>query len=244
MLSPRWLLCPLALIASLSCAGATPIALATLDYPPYSMTGSDAPGLGIAGDIVMRAFALADIKQESASYPWKRAQQLAQSGALICLYPLTRNAEREPLYRWVGVLVRDHHAVFSRAGKGARLASPEVLAGSRITVLAGSTAETKLKELGLRALPENTTESSARLLQREAVDYWMVHALVARYQQARVGDSFEERLALDETESYLGCSKAVPDDDIARLARAIQQVHDSGEARRITARYLDTVPKR
>ncbi|MEQ6292378.1 substrate-binding periplasmic protein [Vogesella sp. GCM10023246] len=232
---------PLALASLLLAAPALPaydLTIYTTDYPPLSMVSDGKQHSGIGYDLLQHAARVSGVSLDIRSnLPWKRAQQAAQNTVNTCAYPLTRAPEREALFRWVGLIHRGELGLFALND----VAAPTSLAAAtrlRIVVMLGTTAENRLKE---RKLPYSTTRTPADsllMLQDRAVDLWAVHDVVARYYAQQQHMAIRQVLPLARADSWLGCNRATTALPANKLATALEQLQQNGEARRIARHYL------
>ena len=210
----------------------------TTDYPPLSMVSDNHPSGGIGYDLLLHAARISGVSVDIRSnLPWKRAQQTAQNKANSCAFPLTRAPEREALFRWVGLLHRGELGLFALNDTPA----PSTLAGAnrlRIVAMLGTTAENRLKEHKLPYSTTRTPADSLLMLQDRAVDLWAVHDVVARYYSQQQHITIRQVLPLARADSWLGCNRATAPLPANKLAAALAQLQQNGEARRIVRHYL------
>lgn len=233
---------PLALVGLLLLAApavpASDLTIYTTDYPPLSIVTDGKQDSGIGYELLQHAARLSGVNLDIRSeLPWKRAQQAVQKTANTCVYPLTRAPEREALFRWVGLLHRGQLGLFALNDSPA----PRSLAAAtrlRIVVMLGTSAENRLKE---HQLPYSTTRAPAEsllMLQEHSVDLWAVHDIVARYYAAQQHMNIKQVLPLGSADSWLGCHRATTPLLANKLAAALAQLQQNGEAQRIARRYL------
>ncbi|MFC3531908.1 substrate-binding periplasmic protein [Vogesella facilis] len=233
---------PLALAGLLLLASpalpAADLTVYTTDYPPLSMLSDARQRSGIGYELLQQAARLSGVSLDiRTDLPWKRAQQAALKTANTCAYPLSRSPEREVLYRWVGLLHRGELGLFALNNAP----SPGDLAAAarlRIVVMLGTTAENRLKEHKLRYSTTRTPADSLLMLQDRAVDLWAVHDVVARYYAQQQHIDIKQVLPLARADSWLGCNRDSAPLPANKLADALAQLQQNGEARRIARRYL------
>lgn len=109
------------------------------DYAPY--TDSNAPGGGLAVEIVGRAFAAAAIPYTVSWRPWKRGYAEARMGMYDAAFPYAFSTERAQSFHFSAPLAQLEIQLFTRPGSTLNAANPASLAGKRIcTPLGWATA--------------------------------------------------------------------------------------------------------
>ncbi|WP_174873397.1 substrate-binding periplasmic protein [Vogesella oryzae] len=236
-MKPRTLACLLSLAAP--ALQAADLTIYTADYPPLSIVSENGRNSGIGYDLLQLAAKQSGVSLDIRSdLPWKRAQQTTQQTPDTCAYPLTRAPEREKLYLWLALLNRGELALFTLDnGDAPASVSLAAAARQRIVVMLGTTAENRLKEKKLSYSTTHTPGDSLQMLQDHAVDLWAVHDVVARYFAQQQHVTLRQVLPLAHADSWLGCSRSTNSAAANRLAAALQQLQQNGEARRIALRY-------
>ena len=95
----------ISLLVMLCCTGAgtgTAIKIVTEHFPPYQFVEDGKIVGGLSVEIVNELLDETGIEAEFFAYPWARAYRTALHGENILIFSITRNEEREPLFKWVG----------------------------------------------------------------------------------------------------------------------------------------------
>ena len=221
--------------ASLAAAKMPRLEIATEDLPPFSMMKHDKL-TGLSSDIVAVALKRAAIPYRISLFPWIRAYKMAITRPDLCLYSTVRTAEREPLFKWVGPLVRDKWVVFVPADSPIEIASIEALKRYRTASLPGDAMSLFLQENGI-PFDRSVTTESIRMLEGGRIDYWATTRLKGRYQANLEGIKLREALVLKDEDMYLACNKGVPDTVVAALNTAIAQMERDGTIARLSKPY-------
>lgn len=79
------------------------IKIVTEEYPPYNYT-DNGKITGLSTDVVKAVLKDVGMDVEITVYPWKRAYDMALNEPNVLIYSIGRNAQRENLFKWVGVI--------------------------------------------------------------------------------------------------------------------------------------------
>src|SRR5690554_2094628 len=97
------------------------VQLLTENFPPYNMEkqgknfGRDDSIEGIATDIIREMFHRADIEYSlTLRFPWERVYQQLLDKADVGVFVISRSAEREELFKWVGPIGPDDWVFLAR----------------------------------------------------------------------------------------------------------------------------------
>jgi polar amino acid transport system substrate-binding protein len=184
-----------------------------------------------------KAFEKSGIQYNISLFPWTRAYDMATNTANTCVYSTTRTDEREPLFKWVGPLVRNDWVLFGRADSpkltSLNDAKPYTVGGYQ-----GDALSIYLKSQGIKVDEANADHLNPQKLMAKRIDFWATGAALGPYLAAREGvTGLVPVLSFRETQMYLACNKAVPDDVIAKLNTAVKQLTDDGTLAAITKSY-------
>ncbi len=227
---------------SLAClpACAQQIRFVTAEIPPIT-TQKDGKPDGAALLILAELCKKMQVPFEVRFLPWSRAQLDTQEGKDFAIAPLARSAEREPLYKWVGPLISDQIVLMTKKAHKSALTT---LPGSKnlyVGFLRASPTGAILKEAGFTKLEEaNDEETSARMLEAERLDAWAVSRLLAPYTYRKLGfdpSELASGVQVRPNIMYLGFSRNVPDETIAKWQKALDELQASGKVAEILRQY-------
>jgi len=85
-------------------AFAEEIQIVTEDWPPFQIVEKGKVVGGFSVDIMRALLKETGVHAEIKSYPWARAYKMALTEKNILIFSITRNKERESLFKWVGSL--------------------------------------------------------------------------------------------------------------------------------------------
>ena len=84
-------------------AHARQITIAASDYAPYNFE-ENGRIKGMSAEVVKAALKMAGLKATLTLYPWPRAYRMALNTPKTLVFPISRLAEREDLFNWVGTI--------------------------------------------------------------------------------------------------------------------------------------------
>jgi len=234
------------LLAGTARAADTSLVLLTENFPPYNMAkngknfAQDENIHGIAVDIVREIFKRADISYSlTLRFPWERIYKLALENPGYGVFVMARLPEREALFKWVGPIGPDDWIMLARADSKIVLDSLEQARQYRIGAYKGDAiAETLAKE-GLKPIVVLRDQDNARKLVNGQIDLWATGDPAGRYLARQEGvNDLKTVLRFNSAELYLALNKDVPDDVVARLQAALDELRKEGAVDAIMARYL------
>ena len=234
------------LLAGTVRAAETSLVLLTENFPPYNMAkngknfAQDENIHGIAVDIVREIFKRADITYSlTLRFPWERIYKLALEKPGYGVFVMARLPEREKLFKWVGPIGPDDWVMLAKADSKIALGSLEQARQYRIGAYKGDAIAETLAKQGLKPIVVLRDQDNARKLVNGQIDLWATGDPAGRYLARQEGVSdLRTVLRFNSAELYLALNKDVPDDVVARLQAALDELRKEGAVDAIMARYL------
>jgi len=234
------------LLAGTVRAAETSLVLLTENFPPYNMAkngknfAQDENIHGIAVDIVREIFKRADITYSlTLRFPWERIYKLALEKPGYGVFVMARLPEREKLFKWVGPIGPDDWVMLAKADSKIALGSLEQARQYRIGAYKGDAIAETLAKQGLKPIVVLRDQDNARKLVNGQIDLWATGDPAGRYLARQEGVSdLRTVLRFNSAELYLALNKDVPDDVVARLQKALDELRKEGAVDAIMARYL------
>ena len=234
------------LLAGSARAAETSLVLLTENFPPYNMAkngknfAQDENIHGIAVDIVREIFKRADITYSlTLRFPWERIYKLALENPGYGVFVMARLPEREALFKWVGPIGPDDWIMLARADSKIVLDSLEQARQYRIGAYKGDAIAETLGKQGLNPIVVLRDQDNARKLVNGQIDLWATGDPAGRYLARQEGvNDLKTVLRFNSAELYLALNKDVPDDVVARLQKALDELRKEGAVDAIMARYL------
>lgn len=179
--------------------------------------------------------------------PQARALTESQSRDDLAFAGLTRNAEREAAYKWVGPLIADSIVLLTKRGKKAAPSSLDAAKDWAVGALRGGATIPALQKAGFTNIVElKDTETGARMLDAERIDGWASPKLSGGYVYSALGldpKTLETGPEVRRNDVFLGLPKAVSDATVAAWQKALDDMRASGRIDAITAQFA-AVPAR
>ncbi|WP_434559190.1 ABC transporter substrate-binding protein [Pseudomonas sp. Z5-35] len=222
------------------------LVLLTENFPPYNMAkngknfAQDENIHGIAVDIVREIFKRADITYSlTLRFPWERIYKLALENPGYGVFVMARLPEREKLFKWVGPIGPDDWIMLAKADSKIALDSLEQARQYRIGAYKGDAIAETLAKQGLKPIVVLRDQDNAKKLVNGQIDLWATGDPAGRYLARQEGvNDLKTVLRFNSAELYLALNKDVPDEVVARLQKALDELRKEGAVDAIMARYL------
>lgn len=195
---------------------------------------------GIAVDIVREMFKRAGINYSlTLRFPWERIYKLALEQPGYGVFVMARLPDREPLFKWVGPIGPDDWIMLARDDSKIALQSLEQARKYRIGAYKGDAIAETLAKQGLKPLVVLRDQDNARKLVGGQIDLWATGDPAGRYLARQEGvTGLKTVLRFHSAQLYLALNKEVPDETVARLQAALDQLREEGVVEEIMGRYL------
>jgi polar amino acid transport system substrate-binding protein len=223
-----------------------PIALLTENFPPYNMAddgknfATDEHVKGIAADLVREMFKRADIPYSlTLRFPWERIYKLGLEKPGYGVFVMARLPEREKAFKWVGPLGPDDWILLARADSPIKL---ETLAQARrykIGAYKGDAIEISLTEKGMNPVIALRDQDNASKLKAGEIDLWATGDPAGRYLARQLGiTDLKTVLRFNSASLFLALNKNTPDEVVAKLQMALDEMRSQGFVDEVMGRYL------
>ncbi|MGY2402179.1 substrate-binding periplasmic protein [Pseudomonas sp. SDO5271_S396] len=222
------------------------VVLLTENFPPYNMAkngknfAKDENIEGIAVDIVRETFKRAGVSYNlTLRFPWERIYKLALEKPGYGVFVMARLPDREALFKWVGPLGPDDWVLLAKADSKIQLADLEHARRYKIGAYKGDAIAETLEKQGLNPIVALRDQDNAQKLVDGQIDLWATGDPAGRYLARQVGvTELKTVLRFNSAQLYLALNKEVPDDLVAKLQAALDQLRSEGVVDQIMARYL------
>ena len=224
----------------------TDLVLLTENFPPYNMAkngknfAQDENINGIAVDIVREMFKRADITYSlTLRFPWERIYKLALEKPGYGVFVMARLPDREKLFKWVGPLGPDDWIMLAKADSKITLETLDDARKYKIGAYKGDAIAETLAKQGLNPIVVLRDQDNAMKLVSGQIDLWATGDPAGRYLARQEGvTGLKTLLRFSSAELYLALNKDVPDEAVAKLQAALDQMRKDGVVEEIMARYL------
>ena len=224
----------------------TDLVLLTENFPPYNMAkngknfAQDENIDGIATDIVREIFKRADITYSlTLRFPWERIYKLTLEKPGYGVFVMARLPDREKLFKWVGPIGPDDWIMLAKADSKITLETLNDARKYKIGAYKGDAIAETLDKQGLNQIVVLRDQDNARKLVNGQIDLWATGDPAGRYLARQEGVSgLKTVLRFNSAELYLALNKEVPNEVVAKLQAALDQMRKEGVVDDIMARYL------
>ncbi|VVN77693.1 substrate-binding periplasmic protein [Pseudomonas fluorescens] len=224
----------------------TDLVLLTENFPPYNMAkngknfAQDENINGIAVDIVREMFKRADITYSlTLRFPWERIYKIALEKPGYGVFVMARLPDREKLFKWVGPIGPDDWIMLAKADSKITLDTLNDARKYKIGAYKGDAIAETLAKQGLKPVVVLRDQDNAKKLVNGQIDLWATGDPAGRYLARQDGvTGLKTVLRFNSAELYLALNKNVPDDAVAKLQAALDQMRKDGVVDEIMARYL------
>jgi polar amino acid transport system substrate-binding protein len=222
------------------------VVLLTENFPPYNMAingknfAQEDNIDGIAVDIVREMFKRAGVKYNlTLRFPWDRIYKLALEKPGYGVFVTARLPEREQLFKWVGPIGPDDWVMLAKGDSPISLNSLDEAKQYRVGAYKGDAIAEHLVEKGLQPLTALRDQENAKKLMAGQIDLWATGDPAGRYLAKQEGISgLKTVLRFDSAELYLALNKEMPDEIVAKLQAALDQMRAEGFVDDILSSYL------
>ena len=211
-----------------------------IDLPPVGSPGSDGPPQGLDGDVARLVASKLDVVAELIPVPsTHRVAWLHEGKVDLVISTLGRTAERERLIDFSDDYSSFYLMVFGP--KAMAVTAPLDMVGKSVSVTRSSVEDGELVRLGLPGLDIRRFDDNAKTLQAYvdgkvqlfAAGITAATALGIRHPAL----SIEAKLLLKESRNHIGLPRG-EEAMRKRLNSILEEARQSGELRRITARWF------
>lgn len=215
------------------------IHVVTEELPPYNMT-RDGVLTGMSTEVVQAVLKEVNVQASIQSMPWARAYDLALHTPNVLIYSITRTAERERLFKWVGTIAASRWFLYSSASHPVTLLSLDDARDWQTATVNEDVGEQYLMarafEIGHQLQSSNRYEFNYQKLQTGHVDLWISDELNAYYLARQVGDdparTLVQSLRIKELEEAGGFNMAfsmgTPDATVQLFQKALETIRANG----------------
>ncbi|MEB0043522.1 MULTISPECIES: ABC transporter substrate-binding protein [unclassified Pseudomonas] len=232
--------------ASTDAPPAYSVVLLTENFPPYNMAvdgknfAPDNKIAGISAEILRETFKRAGVGYSmTLRFPWDRIYKLAMKTSGYGVFSTARSPDREKLFKWVGPIGPDDWIMLARADSTIELSSLQQAKKYKIGAYKGDRIADQLASDGLNPVLVLRDQDNARKLAEGQIDLWATGDPSGRYLARQEGVAgLKTVLRFNSDELFLALNKEVPDEIVAKLQKALDEMRAEGKIDEILGRYL------
>lgn len=216
--------------------------------PPFNFPGESGPE-GFTVDIVRELLVRTGTTGAITFLPWARAYDMALREPNTVIFTISRNAEREERFQWVGPIMTLSWALFARAEEQLKVRSLEdarLLSG--ISTYRADVRENYLRGLGFANLHSaGSFESSVRMMLQGHVAAVVADGIGLLHYMKTQGlpaDSVEQVFTFTTIGLYIAFSRNTDPALVLTWQKALEALRRDGTYARIHSRWLppETLP--
>lgn len=215
-------------------------------YPPFSYE-ENGEIKGLSTEVVKAVIREAGMKAVIKQYPFARAYKMTQQHENIFEYCVVRTPEREPLFKWVGIVGSATQGIFALKDKDINIGKPEDLGKYRIGTVIEDVVDQYLTarkdKLGLKLDRISSYKSNMKKLLTGRVELWAGNELVGFYLAKELGYAKTDINAVYRIEEltahyYLATGQKTSDKLVQKLRAAFETVRKNGTYQKIVDSYF------
>lgn len=215
-----------------------PITFYTEEYPPYNFINDKGEIDGISTRLLQEALASVDRPVRFRVVPWARAFSEAKLRPGNCVYSTARTAEREPMFQWVGPLVKTEWAAFALPERNIKADTLEDLKGLRVGGFHEDAISIYVAQHGIEMINASRDSENLKRLTSGLIDVWVTGPDVAGTVAGSAGVRLERLFTFRRSEIYLACHKSIPASFLEQLQARLTEVKEEGRYLQIRRQIL------
>ncbi len=221
------------------------IQVVTEELAPYNYT-EDGKVVGFCTEVVQEVLKRANMEYSIQSHAWEKSYKLAQTEPDVLIYSIGRSAERESLFKWVGVITRLEVYFFRlKSREDIRINTLDDAKKYKIGAVRDDFRAQLLTKEGFTDqldFASGDRENIVKLFERK-IDIAPVDELTAFHTAGQEGHSFinemERALYIKEmsVDLHLAFSQQTSDEIVKKCADALASMKKDGTYEKIKSRY-------
>ncbi|MCK9329889.1 MAG: ABC transporter substrate-binding protein [Candidatus Cloacimonetes bacterium] len=238
------LLMGLVLFSTLSGAVLDNFVIMTEQYPPYNFE-QDGQLKGISIDLMVEILkrdgsnkSLKDIQL----LPWARGYNDVQHNPNTVLFAMTRSAEREDMFKWVGPISPTKIVLHAKKSKNIKINTDADIANYNVGTIREDIGHQLLTKAGITKIDLSADMlSNIKKLQIDRIDLWAYEENVALWEMKSQGlnlDEYESVYTLLSSDLYFAFHKSTPEVTISQIQKYLDDIKSDGTYQKILDKYL------
>jgi len=218
-------------------AGET-VKIVTEEFPPYNYT-HNGKVTGLATEVVQAVLDEMKVNGSIQSMPWARAYDTALNAENVMIYSISRTAQRDKIFKWVGVIAPGDWYLFSLHGRNLKLQHLDEAKKYQTATVNEDVGEQFLVSkgfaIGKNLQSSNKYEFNYQKLKLGRVDLWVANGLVAAHLAREAGDDPAEVLVpayhftdLGREGNYMAFGPKTSDAYVDRFRKALEAIKKKG----------------
>lgn len=231
-------------------AHAQHLTIYTEEFPPYNFTKSKVI-TGVSTEVVTQVMRSTGYSFTIKARPWAEAYNLAQEQPNTLIYSISRNKDREKLFKWIGVLTPTTYSALSlKSRRDIKINNLEDMKKYKIGTTTDDVVELWLIGKGFSksdlfsASGDNAAMKNFKNLLNKNIDIWPFPDAVAYHIVRQEGHSKPELLlnkafAIEELSGgyYIAASLSTPDAVVAGISRELKKYKQTDDYFKVLAHW-------
>jgi polar amino acid transport system substrate-binding protein len=225
------------------------IRIVTEELPPYNMT-LNGRLTGMSTEVVQAVLKEVGVTANIQPMPWARAYDIALNSENVLIYSITRTAQREKLFKWVGDIAPMHWYLFARPSSNIHLDHLDDARKYQIATVKEDAGEQYLASkgfaVGKNLQSSNKYEYNYEKFKLGRIDLWISIELNALYLMRQAGDDPDRMvvraLSLPELDGKHGLNLAfslkTPDALVERFRKGLETIRKNGTYDAILKKWM------
>ena len=208
----------------------------TDEYPPFNYKNEQGELKGVAVELLIQAYKEAGLVLDRERFifqPWPRSYKQVQSETDIILLSMTRTAEREKLFQWVGPITTTRIGLIAKKSRQIKIEKAKdiekfIIGGNPSNIGVQLVNELLGDKADVRLTPH--PESLVKMLNLDRFDLWAYEEASAKlvFERFKLNpDDYESVYTLKESELYYALNLNTD----KRIVRELQQAIDNVRAK-------------
>ena len=217
----------------------------TENYPPFNYKDKNGKVVGITTEIVQEI--LKEVQEEDTVIklmPWARAYKYITNKPNKILFSMTRTAQREYMFKWVGPIADNSWVFYARSDSNIKLNSLEDAKNDRykIGTYFDGANELFLKEndfYNIYSVPNDLI--NVKKLIRGRIDLWAAGETQGLYKAKQIGinpNKIKKIFKIKDTKLYIAFSRTTPNSVINLWQNKLDLIKKDGRYQKIMDKYL------
>jgi polar amino acid transport system substrate-binding protein len=212
------------------------IKILTEEYPPYNYLNSEGHLAGTAVDLLVKAYAETGIVLDTQNIkiqPWPRSYRQLLRSSNTMLFSMTRNAQREKLFKWAGPISNTKVVLMAKKNRNIMIKTADeikkyIIGGIRddigLQLVSQLLTDVNIKHV----ISVPTVSSLTGMLKLNRIDLWAYEENAAKLFLKRYGldaTHYEAVYTLSEAQLYFAFGLNTEQKIVDRLQKAIDSVN-------------------
>jgi len=228
------------------------IEIVTEEFPPTVLL-KDGKVTGLATEVVQAILKEVNVEANIQILPWARALQVVDENENTAIYAMSRSAEREAKYKWVGVLYEAKNYIYAIPEKNIKISTLDDCKKYKIGVVTKEIREDYLVKKGFSTEVTlehvNKHDLNYKKLKNGRIDLWPASEFLAASIVKENGDDprtaivpvFEMTDLTPYSGSFLAFGPKTSDEVVAKFKEGYEKIKANGTYDSLQKKWRDVI---